>query len=44
VLRKSLRQSLYRFKREASDAFQLPWNKQSGIDGNAHPVRELKQL
>jgi hypothetical protein len=44
VLGKSLRQSLYRLERKSTNAFQLARNKQSGINGNAHPGRKLKQL
>jgi hypothetical protein len=44
VLWKSMRQSLDRLKSESANAFQFSWNEQSGINGNAHPGRKLKQL
>jgi hypothetical protein len=44
MLGESVRQSLDSLKSESANAFQFSWNKQSGINGNAHPGRKLKQL
>jgi hypothetical protein len=38
MLGESVRQSLDSLKSESANAFQFSWNKQSGINGNAHPI------